>query len=186
MPDELDQTTKTNSLPPIGDSLRAEKYIQKLIKLIDSDKLTVHHTDLSKFNLTSMADHYFTNLGDHQIEVSHSRLPESGADSYVLIFTNIKFIQEDSATQKVVLAYMHLETNQFIKFKSAADDQIKKVKRAEEEKKLNQVLEPVDQVLDQMLDQSTENQPEPEKESLIDDVKTENPKSLSDYAQFGL
>lgn len=139
----------TAAPPPSADSKLAEKYLQKLIPLIDQDKLMIQNTDLSQFDPGALQDHYWADLGNYRIEVSHSKQPDSGADSYVIIFTNVKHLREDE-NQKVILAYMHLDTNQFIKFKSAAKDQIERNQQAINDKKVEEALQPVDQVLDDL------------------------------------
>lgn len=138
-----------SQLPPKGDAQKAEKYIQQFIKLIHEAKISIKHTDLSRFDPSSLEDHYWFDLESYQVEISHSKQPDSGRDSYVIIFNNLKKIAE-GYSEKVILAYMHLESDQFIKFKSVADDQIDRIRKAEEEKKLNEVLEPINQVLDSL------------------------------------
>lgn len=143
--------------PPSADSEKAEKYINKLTKLIDRDIATVHHTDLSKFDLSTFEDHYWVDLDNFRIEISHSKRPDSGADSYVIIFTNIKHMQENPQ-EKIILAYIHLHTNQFIKFKSSAEDQLERRRKEEEEKKFKEAMSGVDEALDKL----TGNIPEEE------------------------
>ena len=43
---------------------------------------------------------------------------------------------------------MHLSQEQFSRFKAAADDQIEKIRKAEEEKRLAEALSPIDQTLE--------------------------------------
>ncbi|MBI2600658.1 hypothetical protein HYW42_01780 [Candidatus Daviesbacteria bacterium] len=136
-------------LPPNGDSGQAEKYILQLIKLIDKDLITVSHTDLSRFDPSSLQFHYRINLKDYQVEISHSKHPDSGKDSYIMLFTNIKNMIENRC-EKLILAYLHLEVAQFNRFKKTADDQLFRIKKAEEEKRLKEALAPVDKVLDQI------------------------------------
>lgn len=144
MPSDNAQTTPEP--PPKGDPAKAQKYIEQLISLISQDKLHVSHTDLSKFDPSSLEDHFRVDLSEYMVEVSHSKQPNTGKDSYVILFTNLKKIQEGSS-EKVILAYMFLTDEQFHKFKDASNQQIEKRKRLEEEKKLDQALAPIDQAL---------------------------------------
>lgn len=133
--------------PPKGDYQKAEKYINKLVTLADQDKITVLHTDLNKFDPGSIQDHYRIDLKDYQIELSHSKLPSSGVDSFVMIFTNFKNVQSGN-TEKAILAFTQLSDSQFAKFKTSADDQIERRRRAEEEKRFNMAVAPIDDLLE--------------------------------------
>ena len=133
--------------PPSGDPKLADKYINQLIQLIESDKLDAQHTDLAKFDPSSLQDHYRLELKDYRVEVSHSKYPNSGKDSYIILFTNIKDLA-DGVCEKIILAYMHLDHNQFSAFKKAAIGQMDRKRKAEEEKRLKAALEPVDQILE--------------------------------------
>ncbi len=144
--------------PPSADSEQAEKYINKLVKLMDHDIAIVHHTDLSKFDFSTFEDHYWIDLDNFRIEVSHSKRPDTGIDSYVIIFTNIKHMQ-DNPQDKVILAYIHLHSNQFIKFKSSAQDQLERRRKEEEEKKFKEAMSGVDEALEKL----TDNIPEEDK-----------------------
>ena len=156
MPDQI--------LPPSGDPEKAEAYVEKLVRLISSDKLKVFKTDLSQFGLNNLEDHYRIDLNDFIIEISHSKKPESLKDQYIMLFTNVKKFQAESSPEKVILAYIHLDTNQYIRLKSASSEQIGRIKKAEEEKRLKAALDPIDQELEKL-----------EAES--------NHKSLSDYSE---
>jgi hypothetical protein len=136
----------TAPTPPRGDYQKAENYINRLIELIESNKLDVIHTDLQKFDPGSIQDHYRLDLSDYQIEISHSKLPTSGSDSYVMLFTNLKKV-EDGSAQKAILAYTQLSNNQFEKFKTAAESQIEDRRRLEEEKRFKDALAPIDSLL---------------------------------------
>lgn len=138
----------TSPNPPSADPKKAEKYISQFVSLINSDKLQSNHTDLSKFDPSALQDHYRVELDDFNVEVSHSKQPNSGADSYVMVFTNIRQVSE--GCEKIILAYLHLDTNQFIRFKAAADDQIERKRRAEEEKKFNVAVAPIDNALEKL------------------------------------
>src|SRR5688572_20857956 len=80
--------------PPQGDPEKAGKYIERLVQLLNQDKVTVVHTDLTRFDPSALEDHYRIDLQDYQVEVSHSKQPSTGKDSYVILFTNIKNIRE--------------------------------------------------------------------------------------------
>jgi hypothetical protein len=136
-----------SSAPPKGDYQKAEKYINKLSLLAEQDKVEVVHTDLNKFDPGSIQDHYRIDLKDYQIELSHSKMPDSGVDSFVMIFTNFKNVQEGS-TEKVILAYTQLTENQFKRFKSAAHTQLERKRREEEDKRFNAAIAPIDQLLE--------------------------------------
>lgn len=157
MPDETPQTEKTP--PPAGDSQKAEKYIITLIKLISNDKLDVFHTDLKRFDPSSLQDHYRLDLTDYQIEISHSKAATTGKDSYIMLFTNLKNVKE-GCTEKIILAYMHLSDRQFHNFRIAADRQIDERKKAEEEKRFTQAMQPIDQVLDSLTQNTPHHQPQ--------------------------
>ncbi len=184
---------ESSKLPPSSSDLkRAEKYIDELTRLIEEDKIKVFHTDLSKFDPTSLQDHYWVDLKHYQVEISHSKKFQSGEDSYVMIFNNLKHLGEGQA-EKVILAYINLEANHFIKFKSVADDQITINSRKEEEKRFNQAVEPINQALEQ-LGASFEKTPASTQESNHSGADTPNNqsgsslhrKSISDYSESPL
>ncbi len=135
--------------PPRGDYQKAENYIKKLVTLIESGKLEVVHTDLNKFDPSSIQDHYRMDLDNYQIEISHSKLPASGSDSYVMLFTNLKHVGEGTA-EKAILAYTQLSNTQFNTFKTAAETQIEEKRRIEEEKRFNTALGPIDSLLEEV------------------------------------
>lgn len=148
MPDTAFPSDKNPDLPPpSGDPKHAEKYINQLIQLIDADKLDVQQTDLGRFDPSSLQDHYRVELKDYRVEVSHSKHPNSGKDSYIILFNNIKNLAEGNS-EKIILAYMHLDTNQFSRFKKSSLNQMDRKRKAEEEKRLKTALEPIDQVLE--------------------------------------
>lgn len=142
--------------PPRGDFETAEKYVSQLAELLNEEKIEVYHTDLKRFDPTTLQNHYTLNLKEYQIEISHSKQPESGKDSYVMIFNNMKQIAQGSRA-KVILAYIYLTDTQFAKFKAVADQFIAKKKRAEEEKRFKEVLKPIDELLDQVSSESTDS-----------------------------
>ena len=133
------------SLPPLGDSQKAEKYISRLTRLIDQGKVTVIHTDLNKFDLSSMQNHYRVDLGDYDVEVSHSIQPETDKDFYTIIFNSLRMIQENK-TDKVVLAYIHLTDDQYKRFKISADEALERQRRMDDAKRFVEVMEPLDNV----------------------------------------
>src|SRR5581483_10615857 len=151
--------------PPSGDSQRAESYVSQLTNLISQNKLRVTHTDLSKFDPSSLHDHYSLDLQDYQVEISHSKQPTTGRDSYVVLFNNIKNLAAES-TQKEILAYLIITEEQFKKLKDVADEQIETLKKIEEEKRFQEKMSPVDQLLDKIakgeVDLSQTPQPVPE------------------------
>ncbi len=138
----------SSQIPPRGDFEKAERYINQLVSLINQNKIEVFHTDLKKFDPTTLHDHYSVSLSEYQIELSHSKQPNSGKDSFVMIFNNLKQLSEGSG-EKVILAYVYLADSQFTKFKMVADRQIQERVKAEEEKKFKEALEPIDQLLNQ-------------------------------------
>lgn len=155
------EDNSTSIPPPSGDPNQANKYITKLINLIDDDKLAVLHTDLARFDPSALQDHFRLDLKDYEVEISHSKQPNSGKDFYVILFNNLKQVNEQGS-EKVILAYMHLNGNQFHSFKSAANEQLTRKKRIEEEKRLKEAMQPIDQVLDNLAN--------PESLSTKDDV----------------
>lgn len=148
-----------NSNPPRGDYQKAEKYITQLCTLIGQNKIEVIHTDLKKFDPNSIQDHYRVTLEDYHIEVSHSKLPNTGSDSYVMLFTNLKNVAEGNA-DKTILAYTQLSDTQFQTFKEAAQAQIEERRRKEEEKRFNEALTPIDNLLNQVKNTTAEDQSE--------------------------
>lgn len=142
MPDSAQNT------PPKGDMEKAEKYINQLVELINQKKILVDHTDLSRFDPSTVQDHYTLKLEDYQIEISRSKHTESDKFSHVMIFNNFKNLSE-GLPEKVILAFTYLTDGQFSKFKLVADRQIEERRKAEEEKQFNEALKPIDNLLDQ-------------------------------------
>ena len=133
--------------PPSGDPQKAAKYVDQLIAFIEEDKLTISHTDLARFDPSSLQDHFRVDLKEYQVEVSHSKHPQTGKDSYVILFSNLKNVANGNY-QRIILAYMHLDDSQFMRFRKAYAQQIDRKKKAEEEKRLNEALIPIDQALE--------------------------------------
>lgn len=151
-----------SATPPSGDTQKAEEYLVKMIPLIEADKLFVAHTDLSKFDPSTLQDHYRLDLKEYTIEVSHSKNPDTGRDSFIMLFTNISQV-ETGESGKVILAYLHLTEEQFRRFADASINQLQRIKAREEEKRLNEALKPIDEVFDE-ISSNTSN------ETLTDDV----------------
>lgn len=150
-----EQVKNPNLPPPSGDPNQAVKYVNQLIQLVDTDKLDVVHTDLSKFDPTSLQDHYSMELKDYKVEVSHSKYPNSGKDSYVILFTNIKHVVSGNS-EKIILAYLHLDDSQFNSLKKSFSSQIDRKRREEEEKRLKEAMTPIDKILEQLETKSRE------------------------------
>lgn len=144
MPNDL-----TMQPPPKGDTVEADKYTEQLCGLIVNNKILISHTDLNKFDLANLQDHYKMDLGDYEVEVSHTKQPDSGKDFFVMLFTNLKKVQENGATctNKVVLAYINLTEEQFRAFKNATYDQLEAQRRKEEAQRFRQAIAPIDQLL---------------------------------------
>ncbi len=135
--------------PPSGDPTLAEKYINRLTDLLNQDKVLASHTDLKKFDPSNLEDHYRIDLKDYQVEISHSKQASDGKDQYIILFTNIQNVRENSC-EKIILAYMYLNEEQFRKFKLVAGDQIERKRKEEEERRLHQALVPVDNILEKI------------------------------------
>lgn len=135
--------------PPQGSEKKASAYITQLTGLINQDKLIVIHTDLSKHDPSNLQDHYRVNLKDYMIEVSHAKDANSGRDSFILLFTNLKNIR-DGCNEKLILGYAHLTTDQFSQFKNAATIQDIRLKRQEEERLFKLNLQPIDDALEEI------------------------------------
>lgn len=149
-PPLINQNPQTPNLPPpSGDPDQAEKYVNQLTQLVNNDQLNVIHTDLAKFDPSSLQDHYSLDLKEYRVEVSHSKHPNSGNDSYVILFTNIKKLAEGS-TEKIILAYMHIDENQFHSLKKSFNNQIERIRKAEETKRLQEAMIPIDQLLEEL------------------------------------
>lgn len=155
MPDDPNTTQNINLPPPSGDPQQAEKYVNQLINLLESDLLTISHTDLARFDPSSMQDHFSIDLKDYQVEVSHSKHPQSGKDSYVMLFNNIKNLTNGNC-EKVILAYMHLDDSQFMQFRRSYTQQVERRQKAEEERRLKEALAPIDKTLEKFSSDQTQ------------------------------
>lgn len=170
--DQLSTSTNLDEAktPPVGgDPEKAAKYISQIIELIEKDLVEVIHTDLKKFDPSSMEDHFRLNLKDYNVEVSHAKDSNSGKDSYILLFTNLEHLKED-CDKRVILSYLRLGDDQFQKFKTASIDQLNRKKKEEEEKRFNEVMAPIDQVLNEL---SSSGQTNFKKTSIYDDLDQE-------------
>lgn len=157
MSDQNSSNSQTEQLPPpSGDPGKADHYLTQLIELINSDKLLVSHTDLAKFDPTSLQDHYRLSLKDYEVEISHNKQPDSGKDFYVMLFNNLKLVS-DKCTEKIILAYIHLNVTQFTKFKTVADDQLERKRKEAEEKRFHEAMAPIDSALEQLNSQIPES-----------------------------
>lgn len=136
--------------PPQGSVKHAEKYISQLTNLINTDKLTVLHTDLSKYDPSNLQDHYRVELKEYMVEISHSKDANTGRDSFVLLFTNLKDVR-DGCSEKLILGYVHLTPDQFSQFRNAATTQDTRLKRQEEERRFNLNLQPIDEALEEIV-----------------------------------
>lgn len=167
--------------PPRGDFETAEKYINQLVDLLNERKIEVDHTDLKRFDPTTLQDHYTISLSEYQIEISHSKQPDSGKDSFVMIFNNMKQIAEGSGA-KVILAYIYLADSQFSRFKIVADHYISEKRKIEEERRFKEALQPIDQLLDQVSTAGTpvsSQMPEPSANPLMQNMERELDSALA-------
>lgn len=167
---ETTQEAPQDPPPPAGDGEKAEKYLKQLIELINKNKLSVHHTDLDKFDATSIEDHYRMDLENYDVEINHSKQPDTGQDFYVMLFNNIKKIEDqgESCINKVILAYTHLTQSQFEDFKDAAEASIERIRKAKEAKRFASQMNPIDKILTDL-----ESKPEPI------EIPTDEPEELS-------
>lgn len=141
--------------PPSGDPRMADRYLTQLIELVNTDKLTVSHTDLSKFDPTSLQNHYRLDLKDYAVEVSHTKQPDSGKDFYILLFNNLKYISE-KCTEKIILAYIHITEDQFKSFKTAVEEQLERRRKEAEEKRFKEAMAPIDSALAELAAENPE------------------------------
>lgn len=151
-------TNQVQTPPPSGDPQKAERYLNILIDLINTDRLKVFHSDLRKYDPTSLQDHYNMQLENYEVEVSHSKQPESGNNSYVMVFSNIKMLQEKDH-ERVILAFTYLTEEQFSKFRETADKHIQKERKKQEEEIFKEAMLPIDDALENLLNQQSSNEP---------------------------
>lgn len=149
MPSDSDLPQKPMS-PPTADPHQANKYVDWVVELINKDKLEVIHSDLKKFDLSTMQDHYRISLQSYDVEISHSKHPKSGQDIFVMIFNNLSNISLANNSPRVILAYLNLTREQFEKFKFSSDNQINRKWRQEQERRFKAAMAPVDELLDQI------------------------------------
>lgn len=184
----MDNNAVLDQPPPAGDNQKAEKYLNQLIGLINQDKLQATHTDLNKFNIESIQDHYRMDLDEYEVEVNHSKQPDSGQDYFVLLFNNLEKIEQggESCVNKVILAYTHLTQAQFMNFKRAADGALNRIKQAEEQKRFKEAMTPIDDVLTKIASTSLkelepEEKIEAPKEDLADFTYPQPQKENQDF-----
>lgn len=142
MSDTIDSQLK----PPLGSEKHAHEYLGQLINLLNTDKLIARRTDLARFDPSNLQKHYRIDLNDYLIEVSHAKNPDSGNDSFVLVFTNLKRLQ-DNCDEKVILGYLHLVADQFRQIERAITTQELRIKRREEEAAFTKNMQPLDTML---------------------------------------
>lgn len=162
---DIASSTDIKLMPPQGERDQADKYLHKLITLLDQNKIKVVHTDLKKFDLASLEDHYSISLDNYEVEVSHTKQPDTGKDFYIILFNNLKRIQAngESCTNKLILAYIHLTQEQFQVFRSAAQDFLERRRKEEDSKRFKEVMEPINQILDNLGSGQKNNQETREK-----------------------
>ncbi len=169
--------------PPAGDALKAESYLAKVIDLINQDKLTVWHTNLEKFDPSNLEDHYRLELKDYSVEISHSKQPNSGADSFIMLFTNLKYVSE-GCSEKIILAYLHLTSDQFHRFKQVAQTQTDRIKKIHDEQRFKSAMDPIDKALEDVSNTpegAALNDHQTEDHQIESHQHQEEPKSEVDY-----
>ncbi|OGE30915.1 hypothetical protein A2631_04505 [Candidatus Daviesbacteria bacterium RIFCSPHIGHO2_01_FULL_44_29] len=160
--------------PPAGDPQKAQRYLDTLMDLLGVDKLMVNHSDLRKYDPTSLQDHYRVRLEDYEVEISHSKQPETGKNSYVMVFSNAKLVQ-DGQSKRIILAFMYLTEEQFQTFKQVADDQLERERIRVEEVRFKEAMLPIDKALEKLLSQQFTDIPESQTEALQDEVTNDLP-----------
>ena len=146
--------------PPIGDPKKADKYINSLVRLISKDKVALTQTDLNKFDVATMQNHYRVDLGEYDVEVSHSVQAETNKDFYTIIFNNLKKLQ-DGKSDKVVLGYIHLVDEQYSRFKVVADEYLERRRKEADKERFAENLAPIEQLLEYMdPEENTPNEPQ--------------------------
>ena len=173
MPDLVDSSKLP---PPGGDTQRAENYIKQLVQLLSENKLIATHTDLTKFDPSALQDHYRVDIKDYQLEVSHSKQPVTGKDTYVLLFINSPSV-DDFYNAHGIIAFLVLNDDQFKRFKAIADEQIETRRKVEEEKRFAKAVKPIDELLDKIskgqLDAAKQEAPKTETVESKPEVKIE-------------
>lgn len=144
------------TIPPLGDPQKADRYINSIVKLLAKDKVNLVQTDLSKFDLSSMQAHYRLELGEYDVEISHSIQTETNKDFYTMLFNSIKRVQNGSS-DKVVLAYIHLSDDQYAQFKAAADENLERQRRKADAGRFASVMAPIDAMLNNLVQEVDPN-----------------------------
>lgn len=149
----MDQTTP----PPFGDAQKAERYLSTIVGLINLDKIKVTPTNLNQLAQSSLKDHFRINLEEYEIEISHNRSLETKISTFVMLFSNTSLLKVGKA-DKVILAYLHLNEDQFNLFREAAFDQIERGQKHIAEEKFREVMAPIDQIFEKLLSEGFEEQ----------------------------
>jgi 3-polyprenyl-4-hydroxybenzoate decarboxylase len=97
-----------------------------------------------------------------------------------MIFNNLKNISEGSG-ERVILGYIYLADSQYAKFKIVADNQIEARRRAAEEKRFNEAVEPIDKLLTVVSD---ENSPADSSKDYPDGESAKSSEDSTDYPQI--
>ncbi len=143
--------------PPSGDSKKADEYISKITKLLSQDKVTATHTDLTQYEPCSISDHYKIIMDSYEVEVSHTKQPDTNKDFFIMLFNNVRQFE---GSNKLILAYIHLTNEQFRLFKGVADEQLARKKKEEEQRRFTSAMQPIDQILNEV--SYSEQNPQPE------------------------
>jgi hypothetical protein len=139
--------------PPSADGVHADKYIKWLVELIGKGKLLVLRSDLSKFTVDSLHEHYRINLDNYDLEVSHSKSPDN-EDMYIILFNNLRVVAA-AQSERTILSYLQLSAEQFNQFKTVAEAQLNLIKKKQEEKRFTETMVGVDQELEKFASQNT-------------------------------
>lgn len=134
--------------PPTANSTQGQKYIKQLVELVNQDRLEADHSDLTKFDASCMQDHYRINLDRYEVELSHSKHPETGEDVYILLFNGLKSVKNEG--DRVILSYVHVTKDQFETLKEVCDKQAERLSAKREEERFHEVMKPIDQALEEI------------------------------------
>ncbi len=165
-----------SSLPPAGNSKQGQKYVSKLTKLIYQDRLIAEHSDLKKFDLSCMQDHYRLNLENYEVELSHSKHPTTGDDMFVLLFNGLKSIT--NIQDKAILSYIHLNQDQFQALKMACDQQIARTEVTRQQARFEETMAPIDQALDSLQNDDSQTMEQPKIEQIADEPLLSAPEDM--------
>lgn len=151
--------------PPIGNPKHVQKYLDQLIELIRCDKANLTHSDLKKYDPTTMQDHYRISLGAYDAEISHSINPNSNQDVYLLIFTNVAHIKTGLA-HEAILSYLYLTEAAFQKFKTEAEIYFDRKRQEAEDRRFKETMKPIDDIIEASLSEA-------HKDGLKNDLKSD-------------